>query len=79
MITGIVALILGIIGACGVIFGPLAIGLALPGRRQIAESHGAQKGDGMATAGLIMGSIGTVISVVWIILIATGQIDLPEF
>lgn len=79
MITGIVALVLGVIGACGVIFGPVAIGLALPGKRQIAASHGMQKGDGMATAGLIMGSIGAVISVVWIILIATGQLELPEF
>ena len=77
MIVGIVAGVLGLIGACGVIFGPLAIGLAIPGRRQVANSHGAQKGAGMATGGLVLGIVGTALSVLWIILFATGVLDLP--
>ncbi|MEV7396140.1 DUF4190 domain-containing protein [Aeromicrobium sp. NPDC092404] len=77
MITGIVAIVLGLIGACGVIFGPVAIGLGIPGRRQVAASQGTQKGGGMATAGLVLGIIATVLSVIWIILFATGVLELP--
>lgn len=79
MVTGILAGILGLIGACGVIFGPVAIGLAIPARNQITNSQGAQKGSGMATAGLVLGIIGTAVSLMWIVLIATGVLDLPNF
>lgn len=77
MIVGIVAAVLSLIGACGAIFGPVAIGLAIPGRRRVAASQGAEKGAGMATAGLVLGVVATVLSVVWIILFATGVLDLP--
>ncbi len=78
MIVGIIAAILGLIGACGVIFGPVAIVLAIFGRRQVAAAQGAQKGGGMATAGLVLGIVATVLSIVWIILFATGVLDLPK-
>ena len=79
MVTGILAGIFGLIGACGVIVGPIAIGLAISARNQIAASNGFQKGSGMATAGLTLGIIGTAISVMWIVLIATGVLELPNF
>jgi len=78
MIVGILAAVLGLIGACGVIFGPVAIGLAIPGRRQVAASQGTQKNAGMGTAGLVLGIVGTALSVLWIILFATGVLDLPQ-
>lgn len=78
MVTGIIAIVLGLIGACGVIFGPVALGLGIPAKRQTAASHGQLKGGGMATAGIVLGAIGAVISIVWIILFATGAVELPE-
>ena len=76
MITGIIATVLGIIGACGVIVGPVAIALSVPARRQIEESRGWVKGSGMAKAGLTTGIIGSSLSVMWIVLFATGVMDL---
>jgi hypothetical protein len=54
-------MILGIVGfvTCG-ITGPFAIWLARKGKREIQASGGTQGGDGMATAGLILGIIDLV-------------------
>jgi uncharacterized Tic20 family protein len=56
--NALISMILGIVGfvTCG-ITGPFAIWLARKGKREIAASGGTQGGDGMATAGLILGII----------------------
>ena len=77
MIVGIIGAILGLIGACGVVAGPIAIGLSIGAKNQIKRTGGQQRGAGMATAGLVLGIIGTALSVMWIILIATGVLELP--
>ena len=42
------------------------------GRKQIRESGGAQKGDGMAKAGFILGIVGIVLGIIVWILYAVG-------
>jgi hypothetical protein len=56
--NALISLILGIAGfvTCGVT-GPFAIWLARKGKKEIQASGGRQGGDGMATAGLILGII----------------------
>jgi hypothetical protein len=56
--NALISLILGIVGfvTCG-LTGPFAIWLSRKGKREIAASGGTQGGEGMATAGLILGII----------------------
>jgi hypothetical protein len=63
MILGIVSLV-----CCGVglITGAGAIVLSIMSKKEIEASGGLQTGEGMATAGLILGIIGIAFSVVWI-------------
>lgn len=58
MIVGIASIL-----ACyvGVFVGPVAIILAVLGKKDIKRSNGAETGEGMATAGLVTGIIGTVV------------------
>jgi hypothetical protein len=64
------ALICGIISifCCGIILGPIAIVLALNAKKEIAGSRGAVTGEGMATAGMITGIIGTIGAILIIVL-----------
>jgi len=57
------SLILGIVGllCCGFFAGIPAMILAVQAKRQIAQSGGQQTGAGMATAGLVLGIIATVL------------------
>jgi hypothetical protein len=59
--NALISLILGIAGfvTCG-ITGPFAIWLARRGKSEIRASGGTQGGDGLATAGLILGIIDLV-------------------
>ncbi len=70
--TAIGALVCGILsilcaGYLGIVLGPVALGLGLASRRKIARSAGQLKGTGLATAAVVLGSIGVVLSIVWII------------
>lgn len=58
--------VLPITALLGVIFGAV-------GRRQIANSHGAQKGQGLATAGLIIGVILLALAIVFWIAVAVDK------
>lgn len=73
----IISLITGILGVlcCGSwIFAIAAIILGVLARKEIAESGGTKSGAGMAMAGLILGGVGIVISIIWTILwISTGS------
>ena len=64
------ALICGILSifCCGIILGPIAIVLALNARKEIAKGRGALSGDGMATAGLVCGIVGTLGAIAIIVL-----------
>ena len=69
--SALIGMILGIAGffTCGVA-SPFAIWLSRKGRREIAASNGTQGGDGMATAGLVLGIIGLVFLVLFVLYIA---------
>jgi hypothetical protein len=58
MIVGIVSIVFCYLG---VLIGPVAIILAVQGKKDIKRSNGTQTGEGMATAGLITGIVGTVL------------------
>lgn len=72
--TAIWSLVLGIVGilCCGLFAGIPAIILGKKAQNDIDASGGAQAGRGMATAGFILGIISCVLSVIGIILFATG-------
>ncbi len=60
MISGIVSII-----CCGLV-GIAAIVLSIQAKKEIEQSGGSQSGGGMATAGLVLGIIGLVLTVAWI-------------
>jgi hypothetical protein len=64
----VASLVLGIVGwaLCG-IGSILAIVLGMIGRNQIRASGGREAGDGMAKAGIILGCVGLVLIVAYVI------------
>jgi len=70
----IASLVLSIIGLflLGIVLGPIAICLAVSAKNDIKERPQQVQGTGMANAGLIIGIIGTVLSIVLIIIIFSG-------
>jgi len=75
------SMILGILGlvCCGLFAGIPALILGNIAKNEIASSGGAQTGDGMAKAGVILGIIAIAISVLSIILLALGAFTLDSF
>jgi len=67
------ALVCGIIGLflCGIILGPVAIYLGTQAKKEIRTSDGRLKGEGMATAGIVMGVIAVIGFVISIIIFTT--------
>ena len=75
----VAALVLGIIGIPGVfalfnVFAILALIFGLVSRSQIQKSAGAQAGAGMAMAGIVLGTIGIALDVIWIIVAVTSSV-----
>ena len=69
LVTGIVSLLCGLAGILGVILGPTAITLGVLARRRVARSGGMVKGEGFGTAAIVMGTIATLISLVYVIVL----------
>lgn len=68
-----VALILGILGVlCFPILGPVALFIGNGSRRRIRESGGTLGGEGKATAGFVLGIIGTVFLALAVLLVLLG-------
>lgn len=61
MILGILSLVL-----CGIFAGIPAIVLSTQAKKEIAVSGGNQTGGGMATAGLVLGVIGVVVTIIYL-------------
>ncbi|MBU0705009.1 MAG: DUF4190 domain-containing protein [Chloroflexi bacterium] len=88
LIVGIVCLVLGLlsfclVGACSMIFTVIGaiVGLILgyQARREIAGSGGTESGEGLATAGVVLGWVNASISlllVVFLILAVVGIVGL---
>ena len=75
----ITSLVLGIVGflCFGIILGPVAAVLGFLGRKQIAETGGSQSGSGMALAGIILGAVAFVISIIGLAVGMSGLVKLP--
>lgn len=72
--AAIASLVLGITsltcsGYLGFVLAPLAVIFGVRARRTIAASNGWRRGDGMAVAGIVLGIIGIVISIVYLVFI----------
>ena len=68
----IAALVCGIAGFLCLIPGILGIIFGFVAKGQIRQSNGTQRGDGMATAGIVLGCIWIAITV---LILATGGLD----
>ena len=75
------SMILGILGlvCCGLFAGVPALILGNIAKKEIAASGGAQTGDGMAKAGVILGIIAIFLSLLSIILFAIGAVTMDSF
>jgi hypothetical protein len=79
-VLAIVSLVTGILGVlcCGsLLFSIAALVTGFLGKKEIDE--GRKTGKGMALAGLILGALGVVLSVVWIILVIAGNVDFNAY
>ncbi len=78
-------MILGILGlvCCGFVTGIIAVVLGGQAKNEIAQSHGAQTGEGMAKAGVILGWVAIALSILgiiaWIALVAIGTTSGTSF
>jgi hypothetical protein len=65
------SLVCGIVGLflCGVVLGPLAIYFGNQAKKEISASGGRYSGDGLATAGIVLGIIAVVVFVISMIYI----------
>ncbi|KQV76293.1 hypothetical protein ASC61_15510 [Aeromicrobium sp. Root344] len=71
MILGIVSIVFCYLG---LIIGPAGIILSVLGRKDIKRSNGAETGEGMATAGLITGVVGTLVQASIITLLVLSEV-----
>jgi len=79
----VTALVLGIAsitcaGFVGIILAPLAVVFGVRSRRAISVSNGWRTGDGLAVAGIVLGVIGIVISVVYLVFVLSNPNFLPD-
>jgi hypothetical protein len=79
----IASLICGIVGVVcfficlGALLGPIAAIMGFISRQRVASSGGTLGGGGLATAGLILGIVGFVASVVWFLFVVLGNHTTP--
>jgi hypothetical protein len=68
------ALILAIVGLflCGAFLGPAAMIEGSKARRRIRGSHGMLTGDGLATAGMIIGGVDIAFFLLWLVVVVSG-------
>ena len=67
-LLGVVASLLWMCGAGSI----AAVVMGFMGRKQIRESGGRETGDGLALAGIIIGFVGVVGLVLWVMLVVIG-------
>jgi len=66
-------------GFLGIVLGPTALGLGIASRKAITGSNGWKKGEGMATAGIVTGVIGIVLSIVYLIFLLKNPNFITDF
>ena len=76
-IISLVTRILGLLCCGSLLFSIAALVLGYLGKKEIDE--GRKTGKGMAMAGLILGAIGVVLGIIWIILVIAGSVDFNAY
>jgi hypothetical protein len=73
MIIGIVAVVLGIIPGCGLVFGlpPAIVGLIL-GIVDVKKKSKAQQPKGIGMAGVVLNAVAIVFIILWTLVFAAG-------
>lgn len=66
LVAGGLSLLCGLLGVGSLVVGPIAIVLGVIARRRIDASRGALTGRGRAVAGLALGVVGTLVSILWL-------------
>jgi hypothetical protein len=77
----VAALVWGILSltCCGGIGGAIAIYYGSQARYRIRVSNGRLGGNGIALAGFVMGIVSVALTVVYILLVLTGQVHVQTF
>lgn len=75
LILGIVAIPMGCFYGSGALFGVAAFITGLIGHRQAKESGGAQSGEGMALAGMILGGVSVLLGLALIVFLVLGLVE----
>jgi putative exporter of polyketide antibiotics len=75
------SMILGILGIvfCGLFAGIPALILGNTAKKEIAASHGAETGEGMAKAGVILGWVSVAISALGLLLVIGGVLGTGQY
>lgn len=71
----IVGLILAVVGVCfcGIVLSSAGAVLGYLARQRIAASGGSRTGDGLALAAMIVGVVGALLNVIWIVVAVAGS------
>jgi hypothetical protein len=69
LVAGVLSLMCGLLGVGSLLVGPIAVLVGLFARRRIDASGGALTGRNRAVAGLVLGIVGTLISLVWLFVV----------
>ncbi len=77
MILGILSLTCA--GFLGIVLGPLALVFGFRGRSRIAASGGWRKGEGFTTAGIVLGVIGLLVSIAYLVFILRNPAFVQDF
>ena len=72
LVCGILAVVLG---PLGIILGPIAVFMGLAARGEMARNPGRYAGEGMATAGIILGAVGAGLAILVLIQAALGHLS----
>ena len=78
------ALVCGILsitcaGFLGIVLGPVALALGTRSRRRIGQSSGTLKGEGMALTGVVLGAIGVVASIAYLVFLVRNPDFVQDF
>jgi hypothetical protein len=78
-VLGIIAVVFACCDGIGAIPGIVALILGIISLRQINNSRGAQKGKNLAIAGIIMGGVGILIGVYFIVVLIANRGRIADF
>lgn len=79
LVLGIVTVPLICCCGAGILTGILAVVFGFMAKNKIKASMGAEKGDGMALAGIILGFAGIGLGILVLVLQTVGVVSSPEF